>query len=142
MKRKTECDACGNILRVIYIGEHSEKWKKVISCPNCHIVYDLIPKSSKPSHNSLSKSFEDLKMEIIIDNEYREWLEEFRKLHYLATMGRAIEKLIDIHKAWNLDKSSKPSHNNDFKKDSLEEEARKLQEKSKEVIKEAKKLGY
>ena len=33
---------------------------------------------------------------------YKNWLESFRKIHNLKTEDEAIEKLIEIHKTWNL----------------------------------------
>lgn len=31
-------------IRFVFLGEWN-KWKQVLSCPKCHIVYDLIPQN-------------------------------------------------------------------------------------------------
>ena len=39
-----KCKYCDVELRQTDIGDYSEKFEYCISCPKCHIVYDLVEK--------------------------------------------------------------------------------------------------
>jgi len=43
----------------------------------------------------------------MLQREYKDWIMNFKRLHNLKTFDEAIEKLIDIHRAWN-EKYNKP----------------------------------
>ena len=47
MIKKKLCDKCKVFLHKVYVGKHSANWDYCVSCPECHIVYDLIPKNQK-----------------------------------------------------------------------------------------------
>lgn len=56
LARQDKCDECNVKLRTNYIGQHSKKWAFAISCPNCHVVYDLISKEEEEKSFSTQSS--------------------------------------------------------------------------------------
>ena len=47
MKNKKLCSKCKVFLKKTYVGDYSKKWNYCVSCPKCHIVYDLISKGQE-----------------------------------------------------------------------------------------------
>jgi len=56
VKSLGKCTYCGVNLESYYVGENSEKFEFCISCPHCHVVYDLIDKKKlTPFHENKSE---------------------------------------------------------------------------------------